>query len=67
MNREELNRYGWQFDHFHLEILRVRPIAQKPDMKNEGRFFNSYSLMCLTPDDLNRYYFNPEKFLKSNL
>jgi len=67
MNKEELNRYGWQFDHFHLEILKVRPIAQKPDMKNEGRFFNSYSLMCFTTDDLNRYYFNPEKFLKSNL
>jgi len=67
MNKEELNRYGWQFDHFHFEVLKVRPLAQKPDKKNEGRFFNSYSLMCFTPDDLNRYYFDPVEFLKGNL
>ncbi|HNX67525.1 MAG TPA: M23 family metallopeptidase [Bacteroidales bacterium] len=67
MNKEELNRYGWQFDHFHFEVIKVRPLAQKSDRTNEGRFFNSYSLMCFTPDDLNRYYFNPVEFLKSNL
>lgn len=25
MNRRELNRYGWQFDHLHLEMMRTPP------------------------------------------
>ena len=23
MNKQELNTHGWQFDHFHLEILKI--------------------------------------------
>jgi hypothetical protein len=67
MSRDELDRYGWQFDHFHLEVIRIKPLPINPDPKNPERFFNSYSLICYTPDDLEKYYFDPIEFLKSFL
>lgn len=65
MNKEELNKNGWQFDHFHLEILKVKPIPLKPIKNFPERFFKSYSLVCYNIDDLNRYYFNPLIFFKT--
>lgn len=67
MNKSELNRFGWQFNHFHLEILKYPPVAIRPTPKHPQRFYNSYSLVCYTPDDLNAYYFDPLIFLKSNI
>lgn len=64
MNTEELNKYGWQFDHFHLEILKIKPITLKPDKRHPERFFNSYTLICYTPYELNKKYYNPIIFLK---
>jgi murein DD-endopeptidase MepM/ murein hydrolase activator NlpD len=65
MNSDELNRFGWQFDHFHLEILKVPPIKLQPEAKHPERLFNSYSLICFTTQDLEKYYYNPLEFLKS--
>lgn len=62
MNKNELNRYGWQFDHFHLEILKTKPIAIKPDKTNPERLFNAYSLLCYTLNDLHTYYYHPVEF-----
>jgi len=67
MNREELNVFGWQFDHFHFEILKIKPLPIKPDFKNQERFFNSYSLTCYTPEDLEKYYYDPLEFMRNNL
>lgn len=67
MNKAELNRNGWQFDHFHLEIIKVRPQRTNPSRENPERFYNSYSLVCYTTSDLQKYYFNPISFLKTNL
>ena len=67
MNKQELNRYGWQFDHFHLEILKIRPQEIRPDKKHPERFFNSYSLICFTPEDLKKYYYDPLEFLGFHL
>lgn len=67
MNKAELNKYGWQFDHFHLEILKIRPIEIKPDKKNPDRKFSSYTLMCYTKDELNKYFYNPLEFLNDRL
>jgi len=66
MNTEELNRFGWQFDHFHLEIIKVKPFEIKPGKNHPQRYYNAYTLVCYTPDDLNRYYFNPIAFFNSD-
>lgn len=67
MNKNELEKYGWQFDHFHLEILKIRPIRIKPDPKNPDRKFSSYTLVCYSREDLNKYFYNPLDFLKDHL
>jgi hypothetical protein len=63
MNKEELNKYGWQFDHIHFEILKVKPLELKPDNRWPERRFNSYSLICYTLDELHHYFYNPLDFL----
>jgi murein DD-endopeptidase MepM/ murein hydrolase activator NlpD len=64
MNMYELNKYGWQFDHFHFEILKIKPIKIKPDNLNQERHYSSYSLSCLTKNELNNYFYNPIEFLR---
>src|SRR4030042_6743542 len=51
MNKSELIKYGWQFDHFHFEILKSNPIKLKQDNSNPDRHFSSYSLLCFTKDE----------------
>jgi len=65
MNKNELDRYGWQFDHFHLEVLKVRPLKLEPNTEYPDLMFKSYSLICRTGDELNKYYYNPIEFLQS--
>jgi murein DD-endopeptidase MepM/ murein hydrolase activator NlpD len=67
MNKKELDTYGWQFDHFHFEILRLRPAPISPDRKKPERLFNSYSLACHSPEDLQMYFYNPKEFMEKNL
>jgi hypothetical protein len=67
MNKDELNRYGWQFDHFHLEILKVQPLRMTPTAKTPDRFFNAYTLVCYTPDDLRKYYLDPLMFFSTQI
>lgn len=64
MNTNELNRYGWQFNHFHLEVLKTRPIPLAPDSNHPERFFSSYSLICYSIEDLKKYYFDPMEFFR---
>ena len=66
MNKEELNRYGWQFNHFHLEILKIKPKLLKTDPKNPERHYQSYTLVCYTPADLEKYFYDPIRFFKTN-
>lgn len=64
-NRQELDRYGWQFDHVHLEILKVKPIQLKPEARNPERLYSSYSLMCHTPEELQKFFVDPAEFFES--
>jgi hypothetical protein len=63
MNKKELDTYGWQFDHVHFEVLKMRPQKIKPNPNNPNRLFRSYSLECFTPATLERYFYNPLHFL----
>jgi murein DD-endopeptidase MepM/ murein hydrolase activator NlpD len=67
MDKTELNHYGWQFDHFHLEILKVKPMRLLPDKLHPDRFYNSYSLICFKKEDLEKYYYDPLNFISQNL
>ena len=66
MNRGELQRYGWQFDHVHFEVLRTKPFPLKPDVRNPERRCASYTLQCHTAAELERYFYDPTVFLSSN-
>jgi murein DD-endopeptidase MepM/ murein hydrolase activator NlpD len=61
MNKEELNKHGWQFDHFHLEILKTKPIRIQPNKLHPTRLYNSFSLVCFTSEDLEKHYYNIRK------
>jgi len=64
MTQKELNQFGWQFDHVHLEILKIKPIRIKPEVGYPQRLFNSYNLVCFTKKELENYYYNPFNFFK---
>lgn len=65
MNKAELNKYGWQFDHFHFEILKVAPVPLKFDAARPQRLFNSYSLVCYSRNDVDKYFYDPLSFLQT--
>jgi murein DD-endopeptidase MepM/ murein hydrolase activator NlpD len=65
MNKNELNTYGWQFDHFHLEILKTKPKPLKPDSKLPYRYYGTYNTECYTLNILTKYYENPLEIMKT--
>jgi len=67
MDKNELNKYGWQFDHFHFEILKIQPIRLKQNNSKHERLFASYSLACYTKVDLDKYFYDPLIFLEKHL
>lgn len=67
MNRAELDKYGWQFDHLHFEVLKIKPLKIKPIKSTPKRLYSTHSLTCKTKEELNKYFYNPIDFLKSNL
>ncbi|MBN4049616.1 hypothetical protein JYT36_00140, partial [Bacteroidales bacterium AH-315-N07] len=66
MNRDELDKYGWQFDHVHFEILKQEPRPLKVNNKTPFRFYGSYNLECYSKSDLDKLYYDPIEFLKNN-
>ncbi len=65
MNKNELDQYGWQFDHFHFEILKVPPQKIRPDENKPQYIFRTYNLVCYSQEDLENHYYNPIKFLST--
>jgi hypothetical protein len=61
-SKEELQKYGWQFDHFHFEVLKVHPFALGHDGRHPDRYYSSYTLECHTVAGLNRYFYDPLEF-----
>lgn len=67
MNKQELNKFGWQFDHFHMEILKLAPIRLVPSKIHPERFYNAFSLICHSQKDLLEHYYDPIEFIGSKL
>jgi len=67
MNRVELEHHGWQFDHFHLEVLKIMPIRLKGASSLPQRRFKSYTLACTTEQELKSHFFDPLQFIESHL
>lgn len=65
MTRAELNRYGWQFDHLHLEILKAAPKPIRPTERLPQRLFSSPNLGCGNKAELARIFYDPARFLDS--
>lgn len=66
MNKGELDKYGWQFDHFHFEVMKRQPVKLNPNNAVPDRHFATYALQCFTLKELNEYYYEPLAFLKEN-
>ena len=66
MTKNELNIYGWQFDHLHFEILKRKPLALKPNIKTPQRLHRAYTLECFTDRELDRNYFYPLEFFRAH-
>ncbi len=64
MNKDELNRFGWQFDHFHFELLKNPPMKLAPDKRTPTRHYASYTLICHTDAELQKYFYDPLILLK---
>jgi len=62
MNKSELDKYGWQFDHLHFEIMKRPPYRLKDDSKNPNRKFATYSLVCYDIQKLEQTYYYPKDF-----
>ena len=67
MNRKELEKYGWQFDHFHLEILKIKPRPIKPAFELPFYLYQTYNLECYSREELAYYYYHPLEFLSNYL
>lgn len=65
MTKKELNKYGWQFDHLHFEIMRHRPKPLAPTKKTPMRLFQVYNLACYKKSDLEKYYHAPQEFFQA--
>ncbi|MFC1555411.1 M23 family metallopeptidase [candidate division KSB1 bacterium] len=65
MNTEELNNYGWQFDHLHFEIMKVMPKPVQPDPEKPDRFFDTFGLECYDRENLLKRYFDPKEFFET--
>ncbi len=67
MNKDELNEYGWQFDHIHFEVMKVKPIPVQPDDRKPYRYFATYCLLCFDFRQLEERYYNPLVFFDEKL
>jgi murein DD-endopeptidase MepM/ murein hydrolase activator NlpD len=57
MNKKQLNKYGWVYNHLHFEVLR------NPRIGNGGKLL-SYSTWCKTKNEVMKHFYNPVDFFK---
>jgi hypothetical protein len=66
-SRAELDKYGWQFDHLHFEVMKAKPMETVPTRQLPQRRYATYGLTCYTFEELLERYYNPIEFLKEVL
>jgi hypothetical protein len=64
-NKSELDKFGWQFDHLHFEILKQPPRRVQPDPQLPFRLYSTYTLECYDQNVLRKYYHDPRDFFES--
>jgi hypothetical protein len=62
MTADELDRYGWQFDHVHLEILKIQPPAKQPEKAQPFLRYGTFALDCHNQSELKERYYSPLEF-----
>ena len=63
-NKEELNKFGWQFDHVHFEMLKFKPVRLNANPKYPEYHFKTYAIVCYTQTDLHKYTINPMDYFR---
>lgn len=63
MSRTELDRHGWQFDHLHLELMKVSPRPRRADPRLPYCRLMTHGLTCCTREELEARYLDPLVFL----
>ncbi|HEX2955571.1 MAG TPA: M23 family metallopeptidase [Chitinispirillaceae bacterium] len=66
-SKDELNRYGWQFNHFHFEILKLEPPKFKSGEINSLRYYKTFGILCFSRDELIMRQENPLEFLSGKI
>lgn len=65
-NKAELDLHGWQFDHFHFEVLKTPPKPIQPTPKLPHRQFMSFTLECFDETELLNRFHDPLTFMKKH-
>jgi murein DD-endopeptidase MepM/ murein hydrolase activator NlpD len=65
-NKDELNKYGWQFDHVHFEMMKAKPVKLRKNPRFPEYYYKTYNITCFTPAQLNRRMINPEEYFKAH-
>jgi hypothetical protein len=66
-SKDELNRYGWQFNHFHFEILKLEPPKLKSADINSIRHYKTFGILCFSREELYMRQENPVEFLSGRI
>lgn len=66
-NKAELDKYGWQFDHLHFEILKTKPLKVRHSIKFPEYYYQTYAITCFTIDDLCKRTINPMEYFKNHM
>lgn len=63
--REELDAYGWQFDHIHFEVMLKPPPVARPTRDLPERHYSTWALTCYTREQLAERMADPLAFVRS--
>ena len=59
MNPVELENFGWEYHHIHLEIMKkLPPFASE--------FYERKTFTCYTEDEVDEYFYDPVVFLRNH-